>query len=293
MNTTQFSSIVKNEYGEVVESKLSSNFSELKLNHELFSARLTLHGGHVLSWQPKGHDEVFWMSKKAQLQQGKAIRGGVPICWPWFGPYNDAGNHGFARNSIWQVKDIVIDESGICVELLLSGQDCSKAWPFSFAITQVLKFSNTFSQQLIIENTGDSAFQFTDALHTYFAVSHPKNVALPDLNNASFDDKIAQHSGCSPANVLACVGPIDKIYHHNSSATLFDKGLKRAIEIKKTNSAQWVLWNPGVEIAASMSDIHQQGEDEFVCLEAANTNWIKVPVGQSVELSQMMQVYKL
>lgn len=293
MNTTKFSSIVKNEYGEVVESKLSSNFSELELTHELFSASLTLHGGHVLSWQPKGHDEVFWMSKKAQLQQGKAIRGGIPICWPWFGPYKNSGNHGFARNSVWQIKDVVIDKSGICVELLLSGKDCSPVWPFSFAVTQVLKFSNTFSQQLIIENTGNSVFQFTDALHTYFAVSHPKNVALPDLNHASFDDKIADNSGCPSADVLDCVGPIDKIYYHNASATLFDRGLKRAIEIKKTNSAQWVLWNPGVEIATSMSDIHQQGEDEFVCLEAANTNWIKVPVGKSVELSQKIQVYKL
>ena len=74
---------------------------------------------------------------------------------------------------------------------------------------------------------------------------------------------------------------------------MFDKGLKRAIEIKKINSSQWVLWNPGVEIAASMSDIHQQGEDEFVCLEAANTHWVKVPAGQSVELSQTMRVYNL
>ncbi|WOH39185.1 D-hexose-6-phosphate mutarotase [Thalassotalea fonticola] len=293
VNTKEVTSLAKNEYGEVVESKLDSNFSELLLTHELFSAHLTLHGGHVLSWQPKGHEEVFWMSKKTQLQQGKAIRGGVPICWPWFGPYNGAGNHGFARTSIWQLSGIDISSEGIKIELELSGENCSPSWSYKFSVKQVLMFSTTFSQQLIIENLSHKDFQFSNALHSYFSVSNPANIAIPDLNSASFDDKINQLLGCAPADVFNCTGPIDKIYHHNSSMTLFDKGWKRAIEIKKSNSAQWVLWNPGINIAAGMADIHQQGEDEFVCLEAANTNWITVAKGEKLSLSQEVQVYKL
>lgn len=293
VNTTETRNVAKSEFGCIVESKLNSNFSELILTHDLFTARLTLHGGHILSWQPKGHDEVFWLSKKAQLQQGKAIRGGIPICWPWFGPYLEAGNHGFARTSVWQLGDISISSKGIKVELELSGDNCSPSWPYKFNVKQVLMFSTTFSQQLIIENLSHKSFQFSNALHSYFSVSNPANIAIPDLNSASFDDKINQLRGCVPVDVFNCTGPIDKIYHHNSSMTLFDKGWKRAIEIKKSNSAQWVLWNPGVDIAASMSDIHQQGEDEFVCLEAANTNLVTVPQGEAVSLSQEIQVYKL
>ncbi|WNC67646.1 D-hexose-6-phosphate mutarotase [Thalassotalea nanhaiensis] len=293
VNSAEFTSIAKNEYGEVVESKISDTFSELILSHELFSAKLTLHGGHVLNWQPKGHDEVFWMSKKAQLENGKAIRGGIPICWPWFGPYNDAGNHGFARTSLWQLGSIDINSAGIKVELVLEGEKRSESWTHKFKVTQILMFSNSFSQQLEIENLSNQDFQFSNALHSYFSVSSPENIAIPDLNSAYFDDKIKSIQGCTPSDVFNCVGPIDKIYHHNSSMTMFDKGWKRAIEIKKSNSTQWVLWNPGKDIAAGMSDIHQQGEDEFVCLEAANTNWVIVPKGEKVSLSQEIQVYKL
>lgn len=293
MNTTELNRLAKSEFGEVVESKLNANFSELILSHDLFSARLTLHGGHVVSWQPKGHDEVFWMSKKAQLENGRAIRGGVPICWPWFGPYNDAGNHGFARTSTWQLGDIDINSNRIKVELILEGENKSSVWPYKFRVKQVLMFSTTFSQQLIIENLSHKDFQFSSALHSYFSVSNPENIAIPELNSACFDDKIKKIQGCAPADVFNCTGPIDKIYYHNSAMTMFDKGWKRAIEIKKSNSAQWVLWNPGLDIAAGMADIHQQGENEFVCLEAANTNWVTVPKSEAVSLSQEIQVYKL
>ncbi|TRX54434.1 D-hexose-6-phosphate mutarotase [Thalassomonas sp. M1454] len=293
VNAENSQTIVENEYGSVTQQLINAKCTEVSISHQTCQASLSLFGGHVLSWKPIGHDEVFWLSKSAVFDAKTAIRGGIPLCWPWFGPYGEAGNHGFARTSVWELSKVDVAQHSVTVELTLSGANFSQFWPNKFVVKQIITFSNTFSQQLIIENVSDEDFQFTDALHTYFSVSSPENVAIPELSNSSYHDKIKQLSNCQPKDVFDCIGPIDKIYHSDSSMTMFDKGWKRAIEINKSNSSQWVLWNPGKEIAAGMADIHQNGEDEFVCLEAANTNWITVKAGETAEVSQEIQVYKL
>lgn len=282
-----------NEYGGVYQSLIANGIKELSIEHQNCHARLSLYGGHVLNWQPNAHQEVFWLSKTAEFKTGKAIRGGIPICWPWFGPYKDAGNHGFARTSDWALDKLLITKSSVEITISLEGQQLTKQWPYSFKVTQVLTFGDTFKQQFIVENRSEESFSFSNALHSYFNVSHPQNVTVPGLNTAHYDDKISQLGNCKAQEFFDCVGPIDKIYHHNSSVTLLDKGLNRAIEINKSNCAQWVLWNPGAEIASKMADIHLGGENEYVCLEAANTNWVAVAARQTISLSQEIRTYKL
>ncbi|WP_082897105.1 D-hexose-6-phosphate mutarotase [Thalassotalea crassostreae] len=293
ITSTNQMAIESHDSGSITEVQVNAEHAELVLNHTLFSAKVSLFGGQVLSWQPKGQSEVFWVSKNAILNGDKPIRGGIPLCWPWFGSYKDAGNHGFARTNYWHLKSSKISKDGILLELELTVDNQCSQWPYSFSLIQVLEFSSTLKQQLIVENTSDQTFDFSYALHSYFSVSSPNDVKIPDLSSANYDNKITQLINRPPADVLDCVGPIDNIYHSDKSLTLFDKKWKRAIEINKANSAQWVLWNPGEEGAKSFNDIHQNGEQEFVCLEAANTHFLQVAAGQIVNLSQEIKVYKL
>ncbi|OUS30381.1 hypothetical protein A9Q98_05160 [Thalassotalea sp. 42_200_T64] len=284
---------IDNEFGVIKTFTVNDEIEVIAIEHRLCTAQFSLHGGHVLSWKPQDHEEVFWLSNDTRYQIGAAIRGGIPLCWPWFGSFKQAPNHGFARTSVWQIEQLQMTSAGVRIELLLSGAEYAADWPYAFTVRQVVTFADTFSQQLMISNDGKTDFQFTDALHSYFRVSGPENVTIPDLNESIFDDKINQLSQCDPLDILDCVGPIDRIYQNDSSMTIVDKGAKRAIEINKTNFAQWVLWNPGIEIANSMADIHAQGEQEFVCLEAANTNWINLPAGETTVVSQQIQLHKL
>ena len=128
--------LTENEFGQVHQIELSKDVSALIINHSKAKARVSLYGGQVLSWQPDGEKEVFWLSKNSTFEQGKAIRGGVPLCWPWFGAHpdddkNKAGNHGFARGQKWQLENVNINEQGVEISLSWQGENMNSLWPFS------------------------------------------------------------------------------------------------------------------------------------------------------------------
>ena len=284
-------------FASISQTSLTQNISTLEIKHSLFTASVCLHGGHVLSWQPTGHDEVFWLSKTTEFKNGKAIRGGIPICWPWFGPNideegNNGGNHGFARTNCWQLVSHEITEQDVSLVIELNDENEHYLWPTKFKLLQTLVFSTTFTQQLSITNLSLETVSFSSALHSYFAVSNPENVQVPYLEGALFDDKITGKKQ-QKDQLLNCVGPIDRIYYCSDKQVIIDEGLQRKITLEASQCLQWVLWNPGQEIAGNMQDIHPHGENEFVCLEAANTQWQSINAGDSVILSQKITLAKL
>lgn len=284
--------IQSNEYGNVSLTQHTADVAILHVEHAKSKASVSLYGGQVLSWQPRGHEDVLWMSSATEYQSGKAIRGGIPLCWPWFGPFNDAGNHGFARQSQWKYTEITISAEHVTLVLEFVGEQCHGAWPHSFKLTQTLVFGEQFTQSLAITNRTDKTFECTGALHSYFRVSHPENVTVPNLDRCTFDDKITQQNGVAD-ELVNCEGPIDRIYYTNQSQKIMDSGLRRIIDVESNGCEQWVLWNPGQAIADQMPDIHPGGFNEYVCLEAANTQWITVPAQQSIEMSQRVKVTPL
>lgn len=277
------------QWGSVTLQPLGDGLEQLAINHQRCIARLSLYGGQVLSWQPKGEEEVFWLSNDSLYQQGKAIRGGIPLCWPWFGGYKDAGNHGFARQVNWQVQQIAITESAVNIELVWQGENQHKLWPHKVKVTQTLKFGDSFKQTLTIENLSSSDIEFTSALHSYFNVSHPDKAQVPALNDVEFDCKLTKHKAVND-QLTNLVGPIDRIYYSNSAMEIVDSGLARTIVITPDNVKNWVLWNPGRDTANTMADVHCGGENEYVCLEAANTDWQKLVAGNSVSMGQSIRI---
>ncbi|QDP02057.1 D-hexose-6-phosphate mutarotase [Thalassotalea sp. PS06] len=284
--------ITESEQGSVHQQVINGKLVYLTISHKLCEAKVSLFGGQVVSWQPNGHREVFWLSKKSAFDQSRPIRGGIPICWPWFGPLVNETSHGFARNSDWQLGDIQLNPDGVVVQLSL-GKSTHPNWQGTFQLIQTLQFSDTFSQALTMKNLSAEAQNLSFALHSYFAVSDPELVTIPSLADSTYENKVSGLKQCQQVGQASGLGPVDNIYQNSKSATLIDKGWGRAIEINKSNANQWVLWNPGPETAAGMADVHQHGEQEFVCLEAANTQWFALDAGAEITASQEIKVYNL
>ncbi len=286
--------LASDEFGQVQQVNVTDDLASLVIEHQSCQAKVSLYGGQVLSWQPAGQRDVFWLSEMANFEQGKAIRGGIPLCWPWFGAHpddseNKVGNHGFARTALWQVSDIRLDKSGIEITLTFQGENKHDLWPNACKLTQVLSFGCQFTQTLTMSNLSDEDAFYSGALHSYFCVSAPENITIDTLNDVPFDDKLTAMS-CPAQLLVNGAGPVDRVYHSNKVMQITDHKWQRTIEVSASNTKQWVFWNPGVEIANSMADIHAHGEQEFVCLEAANTQRQLLASGKTLTISQAIRV---
>jgi len=280
------------------QSSVTESFEGLNISHPHCQAQISLYGGQVLSFKPTGHKDVLWLSEEACYQSGKAIRGGIPICWPWFGA-NDkqtsevkSSNHGFARQLVWQVDTLDADERGVTITLVLSGEKQHPLWPNSYQLRQTLFFGKSFKQTLAMTNLSQQDAQYSAALHSYFGVSNPSNVNIDTLTGVNYCDKLTDGSSIQQQSV-SCIGEIDREYHCSEKMVIVDNDWQRKIEIVSNNCQQWVLWNPGVDLANTMADIHAGGEQEYVCLEAANTAWQALPAGETVIISQEIKVTKI
>jgi glucose-6-phosphate 1-epimerase len=286
--------IAENEFGQIKQGSLTDRISTLEISHKTCSAKISLYGGQVLAWQPVNQQAVFWLSDDAIFEQGTPIRGGIPLCWPWFGPYQapsgeKAGNHGFARQRNWLLDDVKISKESIIVSLLLSGENEHALWPYKYQLKQELVFSHDFEQKLLITNLSSKAFEYSAALHSYFAVSSPENTHISPLAAFHFDDKVTGKVQQLDA-LDNCLGEIDRVYYSNNVCLIEDKKENRTIKVSSTNCQQWVLWNPGADLANNMKDLHQGSENEFVCLEAANTEKHVVQANETVMIAQKVSL---
>jgi len=286
--------LAENEFGKVTRATLSKNVVFLEVKHKNCQAKVSLYGGQVLSWQPKNEREVFWLSKASQYQKGKAIRGGIPLCWPWFGahhkdPNNKVGNHGFARQRNWLLDNITIKPSGVEIVLTLQGEDEHELWSSPFELTQTLCLGPEFNQTLTINNLSTVDVEYTGALHSYFYISSPTNITIEPLSSANFDDKLTGKH-VKAETLINGEGPVDRVYYTNEKMQIVDLKWKRVIEVESSNTHEWIFWNPGTKLAQKMPDIHTSGEQEFICLEAGNTQLQTISANSSVSIGQTIKV---
>ncbi|MEY4425788.1 MAG: hypothetical protein RL535_86 [Pseudomonadota bacterium] len=258
------------------------------------TARICLQGGHVLSWQPTTTPEpVIWMSTDAQFAIGKPIRGGIPVCWPWFGAHASDDTlpaHGFARTQPWQVKgtrslDDGSTEISLTMPLTLAMQTM---WSLaSLNMTQLdmlINVGKTLKIALITRNLGASDIAVTEALHTYLAVSNVAQIELNGLQGTHFHDKAAGWTEGDQAGTISFDQEFDRVYVNTPNrCTIVDTGFKRNIHIAKLGSQSTVVWNPWADRAAQMGDLGEEGWKSFVCVETANAlrNAVTVPAGKS------------
>jgi glucose-6-phosphate 1-epimerase len=232
-------------------------------------------GAHVTHYQPVGHVPVLWMSSRSEFEPGKPIRGGVPICLPWFGAREDRSdlpNHGFARTSIWQVINATQTQSGDAVITLVmtDNEQTRELWPYAFEFRMVVSLGTKLCMALTVSNRSEQQMTITQALHSYFNVGDVRQVSVTGLEGAGYISKVQQQNNTQDGPITI-ESETDRVYTNTQAAcTLEDPVLGRCIVIEKTGSDSTVVWNPWIDKSKAMSDF---GDDEWpgmLCVETAN-----------------------
>ncbi|MBG6076188.1 D-hexose-6-phosphate mutarotase [Polaromonas sp. CG_9.11] len=267
------------------------------------TAIIALHGAHLLSWVPAGQRDVFWLSPDSPPEPA-AIRGGVPVCWPWFakqGMPESALRHGPARLVAWQVSAVHASSRD---EVSLSMAPCNDARLDGLApdlqVSLHLTLGRTLSQSLHTRNLGTQTFHLTQALHSYFAVSHAAQVGIEGLAGLPYQDKLRGMAADIQQTPFALDQACDRIYGaapgggsaFTGRYTLADAGWQRRIVIETRGSRSVVVWNPGSEGACRMADVPDDGWQDYFCIEAANAgpNVIALAPGAEHWMGQTLSI---
>lgn len=255
-----------------------TGFQFIEINHPHFDAVFSLHGGHLIHFQPKGKPAIIWTSKTAIYNNEKAIRGGVPICWPWFGAAGDKlGSglpaHGIARTSNdWSIGEIKESSEGVELNLHLhSSPETKVIWPFDFNLTLQVTLSDSVKLELITENTGNLPFTYRAALHSYLNVSDVTNVSISGLAHSSYNDLTQKRDHKN--GLLIIDQAIDSVYDKApQNIILKDTGFDHELYIENTGNDSEVLWSPWVEGANAFADMPDDGFKTMFCIESAITS---------------------
>ena len=275
-----------------VEGK--GGFPIAEISNKYAAAKISVYGGQILSFKPATQTEdVMFLSDQAYYQSGKAIKGGAPICWPWFGPDpEDKGraNHGLARNRMWQVRDVVSTQDGATkVTLgLVDTPETKEIWDYSFDLTIAFTIGKDLTIDLVTKNTGTKDFDLTQALHTYFKVGDIDRVSVLGLADKKYLDKVDDGRQKTQSGKITFSEECDRIYLDVPSKLIIeDKALNRQITVTTSNSKTAIVWNPWSDISTNMADLGDDDYRSFVCVETANAanEIITVAAGQQYQMS--------
>mgnify|MGYP001825831498 CR=1 FL=1 len=256
---------------------IEHGFTYIEINNARAHATISTYSGQVLSYRPKNqqHDLLF-VSDKAYYEDGKAIKGGIPVCWPWFGADpDDLGRpaHGFVRNRQWEMlASESLDDGSTKVVLGLADSDESRnIWPHPFRLSIEITVGDSLKVALCTHNTGDENITISQALHTYFYVGDIARVQVLGLDGTEYLDKVDGFAQKTQSGVVTIGGEVDRIYKGVSGDLLIDDAsLGRKIRIASRGCSTAVVWNPWAEIAASMADLDDDDYTRMICVETAN-----------------------
>lgn len=239
------------------------------VDHPRVKASFAAQGAHLLSWKPVGEDEVLWLSDTTPFKTGAPPRGGIPVCWPWFGPAVQPGlpAHGFARNLPWTLKAHNQDDHSVALLFELKSSTLSrKYWPHDF--TLYARFKTGRSCEVELEAHGD--FETTSALHSYFNVGDILAVEVSGLGHRYIDKVNHATQGHLKDGTQTFAQHTDRIYlSPQACSVIHDSALKRNIEVIHYHHSNVVGWNPGPALSSAMGDMPDDGYKTFVCVETA------------------------
>ncbi len=295
---------LNNDHGITEQLKFiegNGGLTMIEVNHAKAKALISLHAGQVLSFQPNNEaDDLMFLSNKAYYQSGKAIKGGAPICWPWFGADPEGlgrPGHGFVRNRAWNVVSTGVTADGnILVTLGLEATDETKAiWPHSFVLTQEITIGDTLNLALITRNTGTETFPITQAFHTYFRVGDINQATVLGLEDCNYIDKVDNGSTKQQTGAVTISGEVDRVYLDvKDNLVIDDAALKRRIQITSKGNTTAVVWNPWAKIATAMADLQDDDYQNLLCVETTNaeSDIVQVAPGNSCRLEANYRIVR-
>ena len=263
--------------GQIEFIEGQGGFPFIQVNHAKALALISVYAGQVLSFRPAGKiGDLLFLSEKAYYQAGKAIKGGVPLCWPWFGPDPEGKGrpaHGFVRNRMWHVIETGVAASGdIQVVLgLIDTPETQAIWPHAFILTLVITVGEALNLELVTRNMGSEAFSITQAFHTYFSVGDIHQTRVSGLEGRQYIDKVEGGQQKTQSGAVTISSEVDRIYLDVLNDILIhDAAMKRQIRIASQGSETAVVWNPWAKISAEMGDLQDDDYLRLLCVETTN-----------------------
>ena len=262
------------------------------------TATVALLGAHVMAYQPKGQKPVLWMSKHSHFEAGQPIRGGIPVCWPWFAVHptdSSLPNHGFARTALWSVVATgALPNGATQIRLGISDTDATRSlWPHAFELEIRVTVGPRLTVDLIVRNKDAQAFTWAGALHTYFNVSNAADITIHGLDGCTYIDTVGTPERKVQNGPITVTEETDGVYVGTTAeCTIDDPGFSRRIRIAKEGSRTTVVWNPWIEKSKRMADF---GDDEYpgmVCVEtaAAEEDSVTLSPGEEHRLTAIIGV---
>lgn len=279
---------------QVVFKEGEGSLPFIHVKSEKANALISIYGGQALTFRPlHAQDDLLFLSKRAYYQQGKAIKGGVPICWPWFGPDPEGKGrpaHGFMRNRMWEVIETSVTPDNDILIILGSTdtEETQAIWPRSFILRLEITISDTLNLELITRNPGTQACTITQAFHTYFSVGDIRQTQVSSLENTRYIDKVNDNLEKTQIGAVTIESEVDRIYQSvgSSDLVIHDTARKRRIRIASKGNRTAVVWNPWAKISAEMADLEDDDYLRFICVETTNaaTDRVHIPPGSEFHL---------
>ncbi|MFT5594509.1 MAG: glucose-6-phosphate 1-epimerase [Oceanicoccus sp.] len=252
----------------------------LHIQHPKFFAEICLQGAQLTQFTHSSLGEFVWLSPSAQYKKGQGLRGGVPICWPWFGVLDknptkisqavesERNAHGFARTQMWQLQQITESVHGVSIEMTLTESPSTLAiWPFPFELRCLFHFTDELNIELTTLNTGNHPFSFSQALHTYLGIEAIERVRISGAHNHNYIDALDHWQTKQQTNHIQIQQEVDRIYLGEIEYQLFDG--KNTLTIN-SNSASSVVWNPWINKSKTLSQFPHNAYNNMLCIENGN-----------------------
>ncbi len=284
--------------GEVGFAELEEGLAFITVSNKHGDADICLYGAHVTSFRPRSSMDLLWMSPESNFEEGKAIRGGIPVCFPWFGPHktdSEKPQHGFARLMYWDVACTSTNAAGeSVVRLQLGSSDETKAyWPYDFLAEMTFVVGKKLTATLKVTNTSGEPFDYTCALHSYYSLSAIESIRIEGLKGLTYYNQLTGERNVQEEETLEITDALTRHYLNTETPVIIDdSAFRRRIKVDKSGSKVTTVWNPGAETCANIGDLPDDGYETFVCVEA--TNAFDYPVhlapGESFETSAIIGI---
>ncbi|MBK4988649.1 D-hexose-6-phosphate mutarotase [Pseudomonas sp. S60] len=268
--------VVTEQHGELSCWRISSDHAELLIAQQ---------GAQILSYQRLGEPPLLWLSDQAIFRQGKSVRAGVPVCWPWFGNLQrnptavqamyqgeQAPAHGLARTRDWQLLGIEEAGEGLRIELQLpEAQGQLPGWPHKVELKLVVQLGNDLGLTLTSRNTGSTPVTISQALHSYLAVSDVRQARVEGVEGLGYIETLADWEQRQQQGALTFTGETDRIYLGTpNTLSIVDPQWNRRINLTSSGSRSAVIWNPWTDRARELPDMADDGWQRMLCIETAN-----------------------